>query len=82
VPQGSAQWPPQAPEQPQPPRTAGHEASLAQLPQPLGIGAVGAKVENCLAIFFAPQAGHFEGVSESVRARCSNAWPHAEQVYS
>ena len=56
--------------------------ALAQLPQPLGLAWVAAKVENCLAIFFAPQAGHFEGVSESVRARCSNVWPHAEHVYS
>ena len=53
-----------------------------QSPQPLGVAADGAKVENCLLIFAAPQEGHFPGVSDRVRARCSKAWPQAEQTYS
>jgi hypothetical protein len=76
----AAQWP-QA--QPQPPaREAGQADSLAQLPQPLGFATAAANEENCLLNFFAPQEGHFTGLSERVRARCSNAWPQAEQAYS
>ena len=76
-------WWPQAPAQPQPPlRTAGHAGALMQSPQPLGVAADGAKVENCLLIFAAPQEGHFPGVSDRVRARCSKAWPQSEQTYS
>jgi len=76
-----------APAQPQPPglaAAAGHEASFAQLPQPFDCDAMmgGANDESCLLSFFAPQDGHFAGLSESVRARCSNAWPQAEQAYS
>ena len=77
-----ARWP-QAPAQPQPPlRTAGHAGALWQSPQPLGVAAAGANVENCLLIFAAPQEGHFPGVSDRVLARCSKAWPQAEQTYS
>jgi hypothetical protein len=63
-------------------RDAGQEGAAAQSPHALGVAVAGANVENCLANFFAPQAGHFTGLSSSVRARCSKAWPQTEQAYS
>jgi hypothetical protein len=41
-----------------------------------------AKAESCLLSFFAPQDGHFTGLSESVRAKYSKALPQVEQAYS
>lgn len=43
---------------------------------------VALNVENCLRGRGAPHFGHVRAVSESVRVRCSKAWPQELQRYS